>query len=85
MKEQYRINPKGMKSTLLRRPVGASILYLNDFHHGRYLQDLNACAEHIPEAVREMAAKVESTPNVHANQVHVAIMQLKEWANQSVN
>jgi len=32
-----------------------------------------------------MAAKVESTPNVHANQVHVAIMQLKEWANQSVN
>jgi len=83
MKEQYRINPKGMKSTLLRRPVGASILYLNDFHHGRYLQDLNACAEYIPEAVREMAAKVESTPNVHANQVHVAIMQLKEWAKKS--
>jgi len=47
------------------------------------LQDLNACAEYIPEAVREMAAKVESTPNVHANQVHVAIMQLKEWAKKS--
>jgi hypothetical protein len=72
-----------MKSTLLRRPVGASVLYLNEFHHGRYLDRLNAYAFRIPQSVREMAAKVETTPNVHENQVLVLIMQLSAWAKKS--
>ena len=39
-----------------KRPVGAAVLYLNDFHHGKRLNDLNRCARLVPDDVKGIAS-----------------------------
>ena len=46
-----------------KRPVGAAVLYLNDFHHGKYLSELNRISLHDPEWVRSTAEAVYSSTN----------------------
>ncbi len=36
------------------RPVGASVLFLNDFHFGKRLNDLNRCARLVPKDVKAL-------------------------------
>lgn len=46
-----------------KRPVGAAVLYLNDFHFGKHLSKLNRISLHDPEWVRSTAEAVYSSTN----------------------
>lgn len=61
------------------RPVGAAVLFLNDFHHGKRLNDLNRCARLVPDDVKGMASML-SIDNT-AETAGFAIDQLVKWAD----
>ena len=62
-----------------KRPVGAAVLFLNDFHHGKRLNDLNRCARLIPDDVKGMASMLSVT-NTAESAGH-AIDILVGWAD----
>ena len=72
-----------VKDNFFSRPVGAAVLYLNDFHHGRRLNDLNRCARLVPKDVQGMACML-STAN-SAETAEMAIDQLVSWADEAEN
>ena len=67
------------------RPVGAAVLYLNDFHFGKRLNDLNRCARLVPRDVKGMASVVSGVPHADADTAKLAIDQLVSWANDAEN
>jgi hypothetical protein len=67
--------------SLMRRPVGASVLVLNDFHHGKYLNVLNRAARLIPDDVRGIARIVANYDNPTPEAVEKFIKNLDEWAD----
>ena len=64
-----------------KRPVGAAVLFLNDFHNGKFLNDLNRCARLVPKDVRGMASLISNIPQADADTVKMAIDELNKWAN----
>ena len=67
------------------RPVGAAVLFLNDFHFGKRLNDLNRCARLVPRDVKGMASVVSGVPHADADTAKLAIDQLVSWANDAEN
>ena len=68
-----------------KRPVGAAVLYLNDLHFGKHLNDLNRCARLVPRDVKGMASVVSGVPHADADTAKLAIDQLVSWANDAEN
>ena len=68
-----------------KRPVGAAVLFLNDFHFGKRLNDLNRCARLVPRDVKGMASVVSGVPHADADTAKLAIAQLVSWANDAEN
>ena len=65
------------------KPVGAAVLFLNDFHFGKRLNDLNRCARLVPDDVKGYASIVASTPQAGTATVKLAIDQLVSWADDA--
>ena len=74
-----------VKDNFFQRPVGAAVLYLNDFHHGRRLNDLNRCARLVPSDVKGMASMLSNTPQAGDVTAKLAIDQLVSWADEAEN
>ena len=73
-----------VKDNFFQRPVGAAVLYLNDFHFGRNLSVLNQAARLVPDDVKGFASLVANTPNISADQVQDVINLLYDYANDAV-
>lgn len=69
--------------SLMRRPVGASVLVLNDFHHGKYLNVLNRAARLVPDDVKGIARIVANYDNPTPEAVEVFIKNLDAWATDA--
>ena len=67
------------------QPVGRAVLYLNDFHFGKHLDDLNRCARLVPKAVKGMASVLSGVPQADADTAKLAIDTLVEWADDAEN
>lgn len=65
------------------KPVGAAVLFLNGFHFGKRLNDLNRCARLVPDDVKGYASIVASTPQAGTATVKLAIDQLVSWADDA--
>ena len=78
----FKSNPM---DNFFKRPVGAAVLYLNDFHFGKRLNDLNRCARLVPRDVKGMASVVSGVPHADAATAKLAIDQLVSWANDAEN
>ena len=50
-----------LMDNFFKRPVGAAVLFLNDFHFGKRLNDLNRCARLVPEDVKGFASLLSNT------------------------
>lgn len=74
-----------VKDNFFQRPVGAAVLYLNDFHHGRRLNDLNRCARLVPSDVKDMASMLANIPQVADETAKLAIDTLVSWADNAEN
>ena len=66
-----------------KRPVGAAVLFLNDFHFGKRLNDLNRCARLVPDDVKGMASILSNTPQAGDVTAKLAIDQLVSWADDA--
>jgi hypothetical protein len=64
------------------RPVGAAVLYLNDFHHGKRLNDLNRCARLVPKDVKGFASLLTTMPDADVEHVGAIIDELVFLADQ---
>jgi hypothetical protein len=67
------------------RPVGAAVLYLNDLHFGKHLNDLNRCARLVPKDVKGMASMLSNTTYLSDDAKDAVIDTLVEWANDAEN
>lgn len=67
------------------QPVGRAVLYLNDFHFGKHLDDLNRCARLVPKDVKGMASVLSGVPQADADTAKLAIDTLVEWADDAEN
>jgi len=74
-----------VKDNFFQRPVGAAVLYLNDFHFGRNLSVLNQAARLVPDDVKGFASLVANTPNISSDRVQDIIDQLVAWADEAEN
>jgi hypothetical protein len=74
-----------VKDNFFSRPVGAAVLFLNDFHFGRNLSVLNEAARLVPDDVKGFASLVANTPNISADQVQDVINLLYDYANDAVD
>ena len=66
-----------------KRPVGAAVLYLNDLHFGKHLNDLNRCARLVPDDVKGMASLVSNSTFMSDDAKDAVIDTLVEWANDA--
>ena len=66
-----------------KRPVGAAVLFLNDFHFGKRLNDLNRCARLVPDDVKGMASILSNIPQAGPDTVKLAIDQLVAFADNA--
>jgi len=64
------------------RPVGAAVLFLNDFHFGKRLNDLNRCARLVPKDVKGFASILTMMPDADAEHVGAIIDELVFLADQ---
>ena len=67
------------------RPVGAAVLFLNDFHHGKNLAVLNRAARLVPKDVKGFASLLSDTPNTDPDHVQDIIDLLDNYANDVDN
>ena len=74
-----------VKDNFFSRPVGAAVLFLNDFHFGKHLNDLNRCARLVPEDVKGMASLVSNSTFMSDDAKDAVIDQLVSWANNAEN
>lgn len=63
------------------QPVGRAVLFLNDFHFGKRLNDLNRCARLVPDDVKGMASMLSSSPTADADTAKLVIDTLVGWAD----
>ena len=68
-----------------KRPVGAAVLFLNDFHFGKRLNDLNRCARLVPDDVKGFASLISGMQRADADTANLAIDTLVEWADDAEN
>ena len=63
-----------VKDNFFSRPVGAAVLFLNDFHFGANLDKLNRAARLVPKDVKGFASIVSmmSTHEFESNAEHVS-------------
>ena len=68
-----------------KRPVGAAVLFLNDFHFGKRLNDLNRCARLVPKDVKGMASLLSNTnPTDLSDAAKDSVIDcLVEWADKA--
>ena len=66
------------------KPVGAAVLFLNDFHHGKNLDVLNRAARLVPKDVKGFASLLSDTPNANPDDVQDIINLLDDYANDMV-
>lgn len=78
----FKSNPM---DNFFKRPVGAAVLFLNDFHFGKRLNDLNRCARLVPKDVKGMASILSNTPQAGTATAKLAIDQLVSWADDAEN
>jgi len=74
-----------VKDNFFGQPVGRAVLYLNDFHNGKRLNDLNRCARLVPKDVKGMASILSNTPQADSYTAKLAIDQLVSWADDAAN
>ena len=72
-----------LMDNFFKRPVGAAVLFLNDFHFGKRLNDLNRCARLVPKDVKGMASILSNTPQADTYTAGLAIDQLVLWADDA--
>jgi hypothetical protein len=70
-------------NNFFKRPVGAAVLFLNDFHHGKRLNELNRCARLVPDDVKGMASMLSIDNS--AESAGFAIDILVGWADDAEN
>ena len=68
-------------NNFFKRPVGAAVLYLNDFHFGKNLAVLNRAARLVPKDVKGFASLLYDTPNVDPDHVQDIVNLLDDYAN----
>ena len=68
-----------------KRPVGAAVLFLNDFHFGKRLNDLTRCARLVPKDVKGFASLLTMMPDADAEHVGAIIDELVFLADQIEN
>ena len=71
-----------LMDNFFKRPVGAAVLFLNDFHFGKRLNDLNRCARLVPKDVKGFASLLTTMPDADAEHVGAIIDELVFLANQ---
>lgn len=64
-----------------KRPVGAAVLFLNDFHFGKRLNDLNRCARLVPEDVKGFASLLSNTTHLSDDAKDAVIDTLISFAD----
>jgi hypothetical protein len=67
------------------RPVGAAVLFLNDFHFGKNLDVLNRAARLVPKDVKGFASLLSDTPNADPDHVQDIINLLDNYASDVDN
>ena len=72
-----------IKDNFFGQPVGRAVLFLNDFHFGGRLNDLNRCARLVPDDVKGMASILSNTPQAGTSTAKLAIDQLVSWADDA--
>ena len=86
---RYLSNVKLQISNLMdnffKRPVGAAVLYLNDLHFGKHLDDLNRCARLVPDDVKGMASLLTNTTFMSDDAKDAVIDTLVGWADDAEN
>ena len=70
-----------IKNNFFEQPVGRAVMFLNDFHFGKHLNDLNRCARLVPKDVKGMASLLAGIPQADADTASMAIEELNKWAN----
>tara|TARA_A100001201_G_scaffold35814_3_gene37831 strand:+ start:1860 stop:2123 length:264 start_codon:yes stop_codon:yes gene_type:complete len=74
-----------LMDNFFKRPVGASVLFLNDFHFGKNLDVLNRAARLVPKDVKGFASLLSDTPNPDPDHVQDIINLLDDYANDVDN
>lgn len=72
-----------VKDNFFSRPVGAAVLFLNDFHFGEHLNDLNRCARLVPDDVKGMASLVSNSTFMSDDAKDAVIDTLVGWADDA--
>ena len=70
-------------NNFFKRPVGAAVLFLNDFHFGKRLNDLNRCARLVPKDVQGMASMLSWSPDADVDTATMVIDTLVGWADDA--
>ena len=74
-----------LMDNFFKRPVGAAVRYLNDFHFGKNLAVLNRAARLVPKDVKGFASLLSDTPNADPDYVQDIINLLDTYANDAVD
>ena len=74
-----------VKDNFFGQPVGRAVLYLNDFHSGKFLKVLNRAARLVPDDVKGFASLLANCPNPSRRQVTDIIAMLDDYANDAVD
>ena len=64
------------------KPIGAAVLFLNGFHLGGRINDLNRCARLVPKDVKGFASILTMMPDADAEHVGAIIDELVFLADQ---
>tara|TARA_R100001510_G_scaffold47908_1_gene45416 strand:+ start:162 stop:467 length:306 start_codon:yes stop_codon:yes gene_type:complete len=72
-----------VKDNFFAQPVGRAVLFLNEFHHGKFLNELNRAARLCPKDVQGMASMIANVPETHENTVELVVNLLTTWANEA--
>lgn len=67
------------------RPVGAAVLFLNDFHFGKNLNVLNRAARLVPNDVKGFASLLSNSPAIDPDVVQDIVNLLDDYANDVDN
>ena len=74
-----------VKDNFFSRPVGAAVLFLNDFHFGANLSKLNRAARLVPKDVKGFASLIANAPAVDADAVQDIVNLLDDYAHDAEN
>ena len=78
----FKSNPM---DNFFKRPVGAAVLYLNDFHFGKNLAVLNRAARLVPNDVQGFASLISNATAVDPDVVQDIVDLLDDYANDVDN